>query len=60
MEQGVCPICGSTDLVYRNIELEGESVYFPFRCLECGAKGNEVYETIFSGFEDIETNIVNK
>jgi len=48
-ERGCCPYCGSEDIDYDALELEGESLYFPATCNECGNEFNEWYELEFSG-----------
>lgn len=53
-EQGRCPICGSDMLDYDSIEVEGESVMYPWSCENCGAEGKEVYELNFVGHEDVQ------
>lgn len=52
-EEGICPCCGSDDLDYDSIEAEGNSVYYPWLCNNCGYSGKEVYNLDFVGHEDI-------
>ena len=47
-EAGKCPKCGkSYTLDYDPIELDGDSVYYPWTCADCGATGKEVYNLEF-------------
>ena len=45
--QGTCPKCRSYLLTYDAIKLEGESVYYPFRCDSCGAEGKEWHDLVY-------------
>ena len=45
--QGYCGNCGSRDVDYGAIELEGESAYFPFSCLKCKERGQEWYSLTY-------------
>lgn len=47
-ESDICPICGSY-LDYEPIELEGDMIYYPYTCENCGAKGEEWYSLEFNG-----------
>lgn len=48
-ERGVCPYCGGENIDYDSLELEGESLYFPATCNDCGNEFNEWYDLEFSG-----------
>ena len=48
-ERNVCPYCGSDDIDYSALELEGESLYFPAHCNHCDNDFNEWYELNFVG-----------
>lgn len=52
LTQGNCPKCGSTDLSYDTVDLEGEQAVFPFVCNDCGFIGNEICDLDFVGFTD--------
>ena len=41
--KGKCPNCNSEDLDYDAVELEGESLFYPFVCNNCKANGQEWY-----------------
>lgn len=38
---GCCPFCGSENLEYGEVEFECDSLYYPFKCRDCGAEGRE-------------------
>ena len=46
---GECPFCQSTNLDYGVIELVDDMQYYPWRCKDCGHKGEEWYELKFTG-----------
>lgn len=47
---GQCPHCGSDGLDYECMEPEyNNMVYYPWTCLDCGAKGEEWYTMTFTG-----------
>lgn len=48
-ECGVCPKCGKEDLEYGTIELRDDMCYFPYKCNNCGLKGEEWYSMQFTG-----------
>lgn len=48
-ERNKCPKCGSEDLDYETIRLEGEQCYFPYKCNNCGLRGEEWYSLEFCG-----------
>lgn len=48
-EKGICPNCKEHSLNYGAIELEGEAVYFPYECKDCGLQGEEWYSLEFLG-----------
>ena len=37
MEEGKCPKCGHYNLEYEALEIEGNSVYYPWTCPDCHA-----------------------
>ncbi len=43
IEEGTCPKCKKSDLSYGSIELQGESVAYPYKCNDCGFEGQEFY-----------------
>lgn len=46
---GSCAYCGSEELTYGAIEFsDGNMIYYPFTCDECGAEGKEWYEMTYS------------
>lgn len=53
---GICPFCGSEELEYRAIELEGEMCYFPWTCPNCKHEGEEWYSLEFTGHNIIDDN----
>jgi len=46
-EQGVCPKCKKSDLEWLEIELQEETVGYPYQCNDCGFKGTEWYSLQF-------------
>jgi len=53
-EIGVCPVCGSEDLHYEALELDNDSVYYPFTCADCEARGEEWYELTYLYTQTVE------
>lgn len=54
-EEGVCPICGSKNLIFDgSIEREETLAFKPFKCADCGASGEEAFVT-----DEIPDEIVN-
>jgi len=57
-KQGVCPKCGSKELVYDPVTMEPEGAYAPYVCLNCGFYGEEWYHLEFlehrGDFESVE------
>jgi C4-type Zn-finger protein len=49
VEQGTCPKCNGTDLDYTILEIEGNLLYYPWTCNDCGTKGKEWYSLEFTG-----------
>ena len=48
-EAGTCPVCGAEDLDYGVLEIQDESVGYPWECNGCGATGTEWYALEFDG-----------
>ena len=48
-EQGFCPKCGGDNLNYDAMELEGDMMYYPYICEDCGQQGEEWYSKKFAG-----------
>lgn len=48
---GVCPKCHSLNLTFGTKFIEECNIFYPFTCDNCGAKGQEVYDIIFSHSE---------
>ena len=47
-EQGRCPNCGGYNIDYDVLELiDGESVYYPCTCMDCGTNFKEYYTLKF-------------
>lgn len=44
---GVCPKCGSDRILYSDPIIEDNLIY-PYECEECHAKGQEIYDILFS------------
>ena len=45
-KKGICTDCGA-ELVYGDLNCEGEQVYYEVTCPSCDFSGEEWYETIF-------------
>ena len=46
--EGQCPKCKNWNLDYDEMEIEGNSIYYPWTCEDCGASGKEWYNLEFS------------
>ena len=55
-KQRTCPFCGEEKLYYGEVHFEGEMCCFPWKCLECGNKGEEWYFMEFLGHNVIDEN----
>ena len=53
---GVCPKCHSLNLTYGKREIDDNNILYPFTCDDCGAKGQEVYDILFSYSEAPEAD----
>ena len=49
ISQGNCPCCGSEELEYGSMEVEGTQVSYEWTCMHCEATGYEVYNLDFAG-----------
>ena len=45
---GVCPKCHSLNLTFGKRKIDDNNIFYPFTCDDCGAKGQEVYDILFS------------
>lgn len=54
-EPGKCPICGSENVDWETCINEGDQLYYPFSCGDCGINGEEWYSLNY-----IETKIVEE
>lgn len=48
-ENGQCPFCNSRNLDYDCVQLEGDMMYYPWRCRNCSHEGEEWYNLSFAG-----------
>lgn len=55
MEEGKCPVCGRYNLNYDSLEIQDNSVYYPWECPDCKAKGKEWYNLSFSEQEVLDS-----
>lgn len=55
-KQGKCPKCNKDDLDYGSLEIEDDSIYYPYTCNDCGLKGREWYNLYFIGHWDEKGN----
>ena len=46
---GACPCCGSHNLAYGRASENDNGVYYPWKCCDCEAIGEETYDIEFSG-----------
>lgn len=46
-EQGKCPFCESYNIEYGAMELEDDTLYYPWKCEDCGCEGKDWYELKF-------------
>ena len=46
--EGQCPKCKNWNLDYNEMEIEGNSIYYPWTCEDCSASGKEWYSLEFS------------
>lgn len=53
-EQGRCPKCNSDSLQYESLNIDGDFIYYPWRCEQCGTSGEEWYQLHFTG-HNVET-----
>lgn len=59
-EQGVCPICGSTNISYGDVKSDSIGVHYKGTCDDCTSTFNETYYVDFTGHYDIKDNKVSK
>lgn len=52
-EEGKCPYCGSEDITYGSLELEGSNIYYPATCDDCGTEYQEHYTVQFHTNDNI-------
>jgi predicted nucleic acid-binding Zn-ribbon protein len=50
VQQGYCPNCGKNNLDYSPIEIDGQSLCYPFRCEDCDHEGEEWYNLEFTSY----------
>lgn len=55
----VCPFCNGENLEYGCIQLEGEMMYYPWKCEDCSHEGEEWYDVIFAGHNVIDEDGVS-
>ena len=55
--QGMCPKCKECHLNYFSMELQDESVNWPYKCNDCGFEGTEWFLLQFGYHMDKEGNI---
>jgi hypothetical protein len=59
VEAGICPCCGSNELSYDGMDIHGESIAYPWDCLNCDATGSEWHDLKFTG-HNIEIEEIGK
>ena len=55
-KQGYCPKCNSDNLNYETNVNDGDSLYYPYICENCGFEGREYYTLEFSCHWDMAKN----
>ena len=58
-ENGRCPICNGANLNYGSIEIEGDMLYYPWKCEDCSQEGEEWYNLAFAGHNIVDTDGVS-
>ena len=48
MNKGKCSVCNSENVDYGISELDGEQIGYEIVCCDCGAKGMEWYNLVYS------------
>lgn len=46
-EPGICRVCGSNDIDYGDMDIDGDSVAYDWTCEECNSDGIEYYSLTF-------------
>lgn len=46
-EPGICRVCGSNDIDYGEMNVDGESVGYDWTCQQCNSEGKEWYSLAF-------------
>lgn len=54
--QGICPMCGSLQLDYGSLEVDDQSVGYPYTCKNCKFEGIEWYNLLFTTHTDSKGN----
>lgn len=57
--ENVCPVCGSENIEYDSLEVDGNTVYYPCECQDCECQFDEIYELDFVGHGNICTDEEN-
>ena len=57
-EAGKCPKCGSENLNYGSLVIEGEGLKYPYDCEDCKFEGEEWYDLEFSAHLDTNGHAV--
>ena len=47
---GTCPCCGSQNLSYGRVSENDNGMYYPWKCCDCEAIGEETYDIKFFGY----------
>lgn len=56
-EQGACPKCKGKSLTYSTIELNDQSIGYPYTCDDCKFEGVEWYTLVFDYHMGKDNNI---
>jgi len=57
-EDGFCPKCGSSELDYKDTEMEDGQIAHIYTCEKCKFEGIEWYSKVFAGHTDKNGNFV--
>jgi len=51
--KGVCPVCGSEELAYGDVQSNETGIFYPWRCEKCKSSGKECYTLKSHSHQDV-------